>query len=134
MKNFLGKVGVAVGAALLPVVAFAQSTGIASGTFDQSSSLGKLLQGFLSFLNYLVPILVSVAVAWLIWGILQYVLKADDEEERGKAKSTIVYGVVGIVIMVSVYGLVNLVQSSLGFDVNQNIKVPTIDATSRIDR
>ena len=63
-------------------------------------------------LNTIVPFIVGLAVLVIIWGIFGYISKAGEEEKRTEARMFIVRGVVGVFLMLSVWGLVNILDNS----------------------
>ena len=82
----------------LPTAAFAQATNFAE-------ALG-ILQGLL---NGLLPILIALAVAIFLWGVLKYIKAADNPDQRTEGRELMVYGIIAIFVMVSLWGLVNLI-------------------------
>jgi len=66
-----------------------------------------------STLNYLIGIVVTLALVFFIHKVTQNVITGD-AEERANAKNTIIYGVVGIFVIVAIWGIVNFVGSTLG--------------------
>lgn len=61
-------------------------------------------------------LLLAFGVAFLIfvWGIVQYVHKSDDEKGRDEAQRGILWGLVGMVIMISAFGIINIIQGTIG--------------------
>jgi len=80
-----------------------------------ASFVSKIQSEILSPLVYL---LISVAVIIFLWGVVKYIKSADSEEERIKAKDFIMYGIIGIFVMVSVWGLVNILSGTFPMDKN----------------
>ncbi len=60
----------------------------------------------------LVLLLFSVAFLIFLWGIFEFVYKADDEGAREKGKQHLVYGIVGMVVMVAAYGIMQIIGST----------------------
>jgi uncharacterized membrane protein YidH (DUF202 family) len=93
------KILISVGSFLsfsLPTLALAQN-------LDQYP--GNLVVQATSVLRILVTFLISLAVVWFIWNVIRYVM-SQDEEGKGKAKSQMIWGIVAIAVMVSVWGVV----------------------------
>lgn len=67
-----------------------------------------------SYFNLAIEMMLAAAIAWVIWSAFKFVLSAGDEEKRAEGRSGIIYGVIGIAVMVSVWGLVSLVTGSTG--------------------
>jgi hypothetical protein len=100
-------------------VAFLAST-LLLPVFASAQTLGKLnanngLEGVVSFIKNLInvalPLLIAAAVVYLVFNIIKYVVVAGEEAKKG-AKDHIVWGVIGLFAIVSIWGLVNLLSSS----------------------
>jgi hypothetical protein len=99
---------------LLPMVAAAQSP------------FSDLLEEVQGFINDLIPLLIGLAVVFFLYTLARFMLSAGDPEKQKNAKGMMIYGIVVLVVMVSVWGLVNFVVDTLdlgGADVN-DIPIP----------
>lgn len=66
-----------------------------------------------NILSPLIPILITIALIVFLWGVARYVIKgADDEKEREQGKQIMIYGIIGLFVMVSVWGLVAIVSNT----------------------
>ncbi len=61
-----------------------------------------------------VPLLFTIATVAFIWGIIQMVLNPSDEEARKKGKSFMIWGIIGLFVMLSVWGLVDVFSQTFG--------------------
>jgi hypothetical protein len=61
----------------------------------------------------LIELMFGIALLVFVWGVLQLVIHGDDETARGKGKSTILYGSIGMFIMVSAWGIIYLVSNTV---------------------
>lgn len=62
----------------------------------------------------LVPVLMAVAFIVFLWGVFRYfVWGAHDEAERTVGRKFVLWGVIGFVVITSVWGLVNVVKMTL---------------------
>ncbi|MEI6280396.1 MAG: pilin [bacterium] len=94
--------------ALFPVVTFAQTTGGLIG------AIGKIQQ----ILSAALPLLISIGVVYFVWGMVQYFI-GDGEEAKKTGRDRILYGIIGLAVIVSIWGIVNLVVATFGVgDVN----------------
>lgn len=66
--------------------------------------------------NPLIYVLFAIAAVYFLWGVVEFIAKADSEEGRTQGKDRIIWGLVGLVIMVSVFGIINIIQEFFGFD------------------
>jgi uncharacterized membrane protein len=115
--NRIKKIGLIV-LAFMPAVAFAQAS---------STWIVSILAVVQTVLGYVLPIVIVLGVIWVIWGIIQFVTNTD-EEERSKAKMHILYGIIGLFVIISIFGLVGFVQNLLGVGggaLNQN-QIPCV--------
>lgn len=109
-----------------PVITFAQTAATtgANGPVKDATSLAKRI---IDLGNIFVYILISIAVIYLIWGIVWYLI-AGGEEAKAKGSSIITRGVIGLVVIFSIWGLVALVIRVVGISSNTqdiNGQVPT---------
>lgn len=65
-------------------------------------------------LNPLILLLFSAALVYFLYGVVQYLLNPDDEELRTTSKSHMLWGVIGMFIMMSVFGIMRLILNSFG--------------------
>jgi NADH:ubiquinone oxidoreductase subunit 6 (subunit J) len=65
-------------------------------------------------LNPLIALMFAGAVVYFIFGVINYIAKADNEEARKKGKRHLLYSVVGLVIMAGVWGIIGIIFDSLG--------------------
>jgi hypothetical protein len=63
--------------------------------------------------NPLIVLMFAVAALVFFWGIFQFVYHMDSDGEREKGRQNILYGIIGMVIMVSVYGIINIITNTL---------------------
>ena len=91
-----------------PVVARAQSYDI--------SSLAGVYPAVAGIINTIFPAVVGIAVFAVAWGIFKFILNAGDPEARKQGMATILWGVVGVFLMFSIWGLVNILKNTFKFD------------------
>lgn len=77
---------------------------------DITSLLNKIAT---YILNPVIILGFSVATIFLFYGIAEMILKADSGD-LGKNRSNVIYGVVGLFVMFSVYGILRLVLTTAG--------------------
>jgi len=80
------------------------------------SNVDELVDVVDTILMSIVPIIVAIAVVVFLIGVLKYVRAGEDEEERKKAKGLMIFGVIALFVMVSVWGLVNIIGGTLSLD------------------
>ncbi len=75
-------------------------------------------------IDVIIPLLITFAVLMLMWGIVQFITAAGDEEKRKKGKELIIYGIIGLFVMVSIWGLVGVLTGTFGLSQSAP-KLPT---------
>jgi hypothetical protein cdiviTM7_00612 len=77
------------------------------------NSDNNLMTTLNSIINIIIGIIGFVAVAMTIYGGVQYTTSAGDPGKVKKAKDTIMYGIVGLVVAILAFAIVNFLLSSL---------------------
>ena len=114
---------VGFGGTLFPMLAFAQST---CGT-TTSGTLGFVLCRIAQLLNTIMPIFIALGVVYFIWGVVSYVV-GGDEEAKKKGRDKIIYGIIGLVVIVSIWGLVSILKNTFNLSSSSGgtVQVPCI--------
>lgn len=97
-----------------PALAFAQ------GSVTDADSLFALVN---DILNKILPIIIAIAVIYFVYNAFMYMIAAD-EDRKGEAKSKMIYGVIALFVMVSVWGLVAVLSGTFGFDQTEPPTLP----------
>lgn len=64
--------------------------------------------------NILVPILMAIAFIVFIYGAYKYfIYNAANESEKAEGRKFVMWGIIGFVVILSVWGLVNIVKETL---------------------
>jgi hypothetical protein len=94
------------------------------GTFAAQGSGGinpSYLQGYsnsiIGIINRMfVPVLIAIAFITFLWGVYKYfILGAESDTERATGRQFVLWGIIGLVVIFSVWTLVNIVSGTLGF-------------------
>ena len=82
-------------------------------------------------LDALIPFIIGLSVFVIVWGIFRYITEASNEEKRAEAKRFVVWGIIGVFFMLSIWGFVAILVNT--FEINRTIdpdkdipKVPVI--------
>lgn len=81
---------------------------------SHATKLQDVLNTVRDTIDSLVPIFITLALAYFIWGIAQFILHSDGEEARSEGKNKMLWGVIALFVIVSVWGLVGFIGSTLG--------------------
>lgn len=76
-------------------------------------SLTELINWFTcTLLDAVIPLLVALAVAAFVYGIIQYFLNPENEEKRKAGKSYMFWGLITLFVMVSLWGIVGILSNT----------------------
>lgn len=88
--------------AIAPVPVFAQS-------------LASLTDSIVTFVNTtLVPAIYALAFLIFLVGMVRFFFLEQSDQARARGKQLMLWGIIGFVVMFSVWGLVNLLLASFG--------------------
>lgn len=116
--KYLSAFSLALVVLVAPVLALAQ--------FGQ---INDFLDDVLTFINgTLIPIVFALALLIFIYGMFKFfILGGSEEEERKKGQQLMLWAVIGFVLMVSIWGIVNLIAGGLGFSQDENVQnIPNV--------
>lgn len=64
-------------------------------------------------INPLIILLFAVAVVYFLWGVFQFLSNPDNEEMKTNGKQHMMYGILGITIMMAVWTLLSIILNTL---------------------
>lgn len=121
-------------ALILPLVASAQTVvDFSNSGFVNSADPGTSLSScqtiakngiagvvgcLLGVMNNALYLIMAAAVLYVVWGAFQLM----KEEKREEAKNTVLYGIIGLFVMISIWGLVNILDRT--FNLTGPAKAP----------
>lgn len=105
------------GTALIPAAASAQT-------------LLNTLALVSTFLNSLVYLFITLAIVIFFWGLIKYLLN-DGQEGKSEGLKIMLMGVVTIFVMVSIWGIIRLLQSTFRVTSTEPVIPKTIQLDTR---
>lgn len=99
---------IALTLALAPLSAFAQQLNNFDDLTGKATNIG----------NVVVVLLISFSVIWIVVNVVRYLI-AGGEEDRKKGGMAILWGVVGLFVILSIWGLVAILKNT--FSTNNNV-------------
>lgn len=127
MKKFLGKMSVVSVGILTPVFVFAQGGGGVN-----TSGLLNLVNKFQELIAAVIPVLIGLALLAFLWGVLMYLFGKD----KDGARDFMIWGIIALFVMTSVWGLVSILRSTIlpGGSANNQLRsgdIPTVPTYTR---
>ncbi len=65
-------------------------------------------------INPLIMLLFALATLYFIYGVFMFISNPDNEEKKTTGKTHMLWGIIGIAIMVSVWSLLTLITNTFG--------------------
>jgi ribose/xylose/arabinose/galactoside ABC-type transport system permease subunit len=100
-RKFLASASVGLSVLLVPLVVSAQQT----------------IQGLILTVGMIVsrtiPVLVGLAVLFFVWGLTLFIREAGSEDAQKRARQIMLWGIIAIFVMVSVWGFVAILQNTV---------------------
>lgn len=89
----------------------------ADATAEASKFVDKLNE---VILFPLIALLSGIAFLIFIYGCVVYIFNGENEQSRSEGKKHILYGIIGLVIMISAYGLLTIATNTFGLKQQQD--------------
>ena len=70
-----------------------------------------------AFLFPLIELMMAVALLVFLWGVYEYVLHADDESARSTGRTHMLYGIIGLLVMVSALAILTIATGTFGVSI-----------------
>ena len=106
IKTFLALSGI-ISMGLLPLVGLAQTSPVEVPTIGPLDALKNIR-------NWLFTFLLIVAVIFFILAAYDFVTAGGNTEKVESARQKVIYGVIGLIVAIMAYGLVDFVLKNIG--------------------
>ena len=78
-------------------------------------TLGDIINFFsCTLIKSVIPLLFTLSIAGFIWGMIQFFLNPENEEKRKSGKSYMLWGLITLFVMISMWGLVGVLGTTFG--------------------
>ncbi len=118
MNKVMKGLGV-VGLMGAPFLAMAQEVEVVGGTLGGQETGGNSIFDILGTISAIfgivIPILITLAVLYTIWGVIKYAT-AKEAEDQAEGRRVIISGLIGLFVIVSIWGLVAVINTTFGID------------------
>lgn len=112
MKKALALTSISLAAFAAPLVSVAAISNI--------SDVGSFIINTIN--NIFVPVIFAIAFIVFVWGAFQtFILGRGSDDTAEKGKSLMLWGLIGFFVMVSVWGLVNILTGTVSFGNNTGV-------------
>lgn len=112
------KLAYTAGSLFAPVLAFAQNPNL--------TGLQAILDFIATTVRTLIPIIFGLAIVFFFWGLVTFLRAAGDPKAQENGRNQMIWGVIAIAVMISIYGLVAWLQTTFGVANITTGTVPTV--------
>lgn len=95
---------------IIGALAFTPMFVFAQGDFG---NVEILLNGVKNLVNLATPLVMGIALLGFFWGLAMYIFNSADEDKRKEGKHIMLWGIIALFVMASVWGLVGFISSAL---------------------
>jgi len=74
----------------------------------------------------LTPVLVAIALAVFIWGLVIFIAKSGEDKAREEGKNKMIWGIVALFVIVAVVGIVELLITIFGVGTGSGLTPPAL--------
>jgi hypothetical protein len=113
------------------ISSFYINTGGIRSSFGGQGVLGNTIGIVMNILNYLVYIILALAIVYFLWGVFKYVTTGSDSD-REEAIQTITHGIIIIFVMVSLWSLVSILGRTFGLGYNGAPQLKSVNVNNLI--
>jgi hypothetical protein len=72
-------------------------------------------------INPLIILLFALALLYFLWGLFEFLSNQDNEEARSVGKSHMIYGIIGLTIMIGVWTILQIITNTL--NISSSVKI-----------
>jgi hypothetical protein len=83
-----------------------------------------------NLINTATPIVVALALLGFFWGLAIFIFSAGDEKKRGQGRNIMIWGILALFVMLSVFGIIATLQSTLQLNTYNTIPIPTVNTNT----
>lgn len=96
----------------------------------EAQVLQNVVNAATRLINFALGILIGLAILAFFWGLVRYLWGAKGGPDQKKASMLMVYGIVALFFMLSVFGIIRLLQISFGVNGSAPVNPPLIGQTT----
>ncbi len=98
---------------LLPAVSFAQTLNSSSNNkiSGNINNVDNIISTIITGFNIAIYVLISFAIVYIVWSVVKYFVMGEGEDKKEQA-SKIGWGILGLFIILSIWGLVGILKST----------------------
>ncbi|MDP3763843.1 MAG: hypothetical protein Q8Q92_04385 [bacterium] len=87
------------------------------------TNFSDLIKIFLDLIQVVIPVIAGLALLVFFWGLFKFILRVGgDEKAVTEGKSLMIWGLIALFVLVSIWGIMRFLSGELGF--GTTLKLP----------
>ena len=78
-------------------------------------TLLSLVNQFVDLINLAIPVLIGVGIILFLYTVVRYIAKAGDASGKSAERQAIVWGLVALFVLFSIWGIINIFRQMLPY-------------------
>jgi hypothetical protein len=111
-----------------PILVLAQTTSSQTQCTGSGTTLCTIINLIVGYLNQVLVLLIGLSVVTFTWYVFKYFVKPN--ENRDEAGKYVMYSLIGFFVILSMWGLVNILQGTFGLGNSTNMPGSWSNVTS----
>jgi hypothetical protein len=92
-----------------------------------NSNLTDIINIFINIGLAIIPFLGAVAFLVFVWGVVRFIKSAGNEQEIKDSKNILIWGVIGLFVLITIWGIIYFLQGEFGFRTGNIPVIPQIN-------
>jgi predicted PurR-regulated permease PerM len=84
------------------------------------TNIKQIFEYLMRTMDNLLLLIIGIALLAFVWGVFRYLKSYDNEKERSASVSYMTYGLISLLVIISLWGFVNLIASTIGVKINNS--------------
>ena len=90
----------------------AASLALPLSTFAAGTNIKDIVLTIKSLMDLGIPILITLALIYFLYGLAEYIFKANDVDTRTEGRERMIQGIIALFVMSTVWGLVGVISNT----------------------
>ena len=84
-------------------------------TMAYTGTVDQIINQLITWIGWIVPALITLAIGYFIWGVIQFI-SASDEEAKKMGRTKIINGLIGLFVIMAFWGIIAVVKRTFGIE------------------
>lgn len=109
---------------IIPIISYVVTNFYTGMPIVQASQIGDIVRNTTNLLMQITVVVFASAVLVFAWGIVKLIASAGSPEQIKQARAIIWYGIIGMFVLASIWGIIVFFQKDLGIETGTPVPPP----------